>query len=136
MNLLYQRTGGSEGISRLLRHFYADVRQDPLIGPIFNAQIKDWKRHLEIIGKFWETIIGGPRTYARPMPMKHLSFRLEEEHFERWLFLWQANCRTQLPSDVAMEMIDLAHHIADKLRMILGVSNSARSQSNTDRLSS
>jgi len=24
-----------------LRHFYADVRQDPLIGPIFNAKIKD-----------------------------------------------------------------------------------------------
>jgi hemoglobin len=136
VNLLYQRIGGSEGISRLLRHFYADVRQDPLIGPIFKAQIKDWKRHLEIIGKFWETIIGGPRTYARPMPMKHLPLRLGEEHFERWLFLWQANCRAQLPSDVAMEMIDLAHHIADKLRMILGVSNSARSQSNTDRLSS
>jgi hemoglobin len=136
MNLLYQRIGGSEGISRLLRHFYADVRQDPLIGPIFNAQIKDWKRHLETIGKFWETIIGGPRTYARSMPMKHLPLTLGEEHFERWLFLWQANCRAQLPSDVAMEMIDLAHHIADKLRMILGVSNSARSQSNTDRLSS
>ena len=45
MNLLYQRIGGHEGISKLLRHFYADVRQDPLIGPIFNAQIKDWKHH-------------------------------------------------------------------------------------------
>jgi truncated hemoglobin YjbI len=33
MNLLYQRVGGHEGISKLLRHFYADVRQDPLIGP-------------------------------------------------------------------------------------------------------
>jgi truncated hemoglobin YjbI len=40
MNLLYQRIGGHEGISRLLRHFYADVRQDPMIGPIFNARIK------------------------------------------------------------------------------------------------
>ena len=101
------------------------MRQDPLIGPIFNAQIKDWKNHLEIIGKFWETIIGGPRTYARQMPMKHLPLRLAEEHFERWLFLWQANCRAQLPSDVAIEMIDLAHHIADKLRLILGVSNNS-----------
>jgi hypothetical protein len=54
MNLLYQRIGGREGISRLLRHFYADVRQDPLIGPIFKAQIKDWKHHLEIIASFWE----------------------------------------------------------------------------------
>jgi truncated hemoglobin YjbI len=34
MNPLYQRIGGREGISNLLKHFYADVRQDPLIGPI------------------------------------------------------------------------------------------------------
>src|SRR5262245_12168501 len=108
MDPLYQRIGGSEGLSRLLRHFYADVRQDPLIGPIFNAQIKDWKHHLEVIASFWETIIGGPSTYARPMPMKHLTLRLREEDFERWLFLWQANCRARLSSDVAKEMIDLA----------------------------
>jgi hemoglobin len=121
MNLLYQRIGGTEGLSRLLRHFYADVRQDPLLGPIFDAQIKDWKHHLEVIASFWETIIGGPRTYARPMPMKHLTLRLREEDFERWLFLWQANCRTQLSSGVAKEMIDLANHIAHRLRTILGI---------------
>jgi hemoglobin len=122
MNLLHQRIGGHEGISRLLRHFYADVRQDPLIGPIFNAKIKDWKHHLEIITSFWETLIGGPSSYARTMPMKHLPLRLREEDFERWLFLWQANCRAQLPSDVAKEMIDLASQIAHRLRVILGIS--------------
>jgi len=119
MDLLYQRIGERDGISRLLRHFYADVRQDPLIGPIFDVQIKDWNRHLEIIASFWEAVIGGPRTYAGPMPMKHLPLRLREEHFERWLFLWQANCRAQLPTDVAREMIALANHIAHRLRIIL-----------------
>jgi len=119
VNLLYQRIGERDGISRLLRHFYADVRQDPLIGPIFDVQIKDWNRHLEIIASFWEAVIGGPRTYAGPMPMKHLPLRLREEHFERWLFLWQANCRAQLPTDVAREMIALANHIAHRLRIIL-----------------
>ena len=119
MNLLYQRIGERDGISRLLRHFYADVRQDPLIGPIFDVQIKDWNDHLEIIASFWEAVIGGPRTYTGPMPMKHLPLRLREEHFERWLFLWQANCRAQLPTDVAREMIALANHIAHRLRIIL-----------------
>jgi truncated hemoglobin YjbI len=37
MNPLYQRIGGHQGISNLLHHFYADVGQDPVIGPIFNA---------------------------------------------------------------------------------------------------
>src|ERR1700736_218397 len=124
MNLLHQRIGGHEGISKLLRHFYADVRQDPLIGPIFNAKIKDWKHHLEIITSFWETLIGGQSSYPRPMPMKPLPLRLREEDFERWLFLWQANCRAQLPADIAREMIALAHHIGGKLRLILGISAS------------
>jgi truncated hemoglobin YjbI len=53
------------------------------------------------------------------MPIKHLPLRLREEDFERWLFLWQANCRAQLPSDVAKEMIDLASHIANRLRRFL-----------------
>jgi hemoglobin len=85
------------------------------------AQIKDWKHHLEVIASFWETIIGGPSTYARPLPMKHLTLGLREEDFERWLFLWLANCRTRLSSDVAKEMIDLANHIAHRLRTILGI---------------
>jgi truncated hemoglobin YjbI len=86
MNLLYQRIGGHEGISKLLHHFYADVRQDPLIGPIFNEKIKDWKHHLEIITSFWETLIGGPSSYARPMPMKHLPLRLRKEDFAPGFF--------------------------------------------------
>jgi hemoglobin len=121
MNLLYEHVGGREGIRNLLRHFYADVRQDALIGPIFNAQIKHWPHHLEIIASFWETLIGGPRTYAGPMPMKHVPLHLKEEHFERWLFLWQANCRAQLPIGPARDMIELANHIGDKLRLILGI---------------
>jgi hemoglobin len=108
MNLLYQGIGGHDGIARLLRQFYADGRQDPLIGPVFNPKIKDWKHHFEIITSFWETLIGGPSSYARPMPLKHLPLCLREQDFERWLFLWQANCRAQLPSDVAKQKIDLA----------------------------
>ncbi|MBV9490191.1 MAG: group III truncated hemoglobin [Verrucomicrobia bacterium] len=119
MTLLYQRIGGREGLARLLRHFYADVRQDPLIGPIFNAQITNWSEHLAIIASFWETLLGAARTYSGPMPMMHLPLGLQPEHFERWLFLWQANCRAQLPADAAGEMISLARHLGQRLQTIL-----------------
>jgi truncated hemoglobin YjbI len=59
MNLLYQRIGGREGILHLLKHFSANVRPDPLNGPVLNAQKKDWKAHLQTIAKFGETVIGG-----------------------------------------------------------------------------
>jgi truncated hemoglobin YjbI len=52
----------------------------------------------------------------QPHDDEALATPLAKEHFERWLFLWQANCRTQLPMDVDREMIDLAHHVAHKLR--------------------
>lgn len=122
MSLLYERIGGREGLARLLRHFYADVRQDPLIGPVFNARIQDWGEHLAIIANFWQTVLGAMRTYSGPMPALHAPLGLGPEHFERWLFLWRANCRAHLPAEAAEEMIDLARHLGQKLQVILGVS--------------
>jgi hypothetical protein len=76
---------------------------------------------MEIITSFWETLIGGPSSYARPLPIKHLLLRLREADFGRWPFLWQANWRAQSPGDFAKEMIDLAAHIAHRLRIIPGI---------------
>jgi hemoglobin len=122
MSMLYERIGGREGLARLLRHFYADVRQDPVIGPVFNSRIENWGEHLAIIANFWETVLGATRTYSGPMPAMHAALGLGPEHFERWLFLWQANCRAQLLAEAAEEMIDLARHLGQKLQAILGVS--------------
>jgi hypothetical protein len=54
MSRLYELIGGREGLGRLLRHFYADVRQDPVIGPTFNEKVENWTEHLAIITSFWE----------------------------------------------------------------------------------
>lgn len=121
MPTLYERLGGEAVLARLLRHFYADVRQDPLIGPIFQARIQEWDAHLEIIAAFWAGVTGGPRIYGRPMPAKHLNLGLQPPHFERWLHLWGANCRAQLPREAAGELTALAHHIAGRLQAILGM---------------
>ena len=101
MNLLYQRIGGRAGIFDLLRHFYADVRQDRVIGPIFTAQIDDWKHHLEIIASFWETLTGGPRSYARRCQRNTSPFTCERSissggcFFDRQTV--ELNCRSMSP---------------------------------------
>lgn len=122
MNLLYERIGGRDGLARLLRHFYADVRQDPVIGPTFNARIEDWGEHMAIIANFWETVLGATRTDSGSMPALHAPLGLGPEHFERWLFLWGANCRAHLPADAAGEMTDLARQLGQRLQVMLGVS--------------
>lgn len=78
-----------------------DRLQDQLLGSRLTVHVPEPMTEmvgikLEIIASFWETLIGGPSTYARPMPVKHFPLHLREEHFERWLFLWQANGRAQL----------------------------------------
>ena len=116
---LYDRIGGREGLAILLRHFYADVRQHELLGPIFNRQIRDWPAHLEKIGTFWARLTGGPSNYAGGMPAKHMNLGIDSTNFSAWLQLWSFNCACHLPKAEAQEMIDLAREIGQRLKSML-----------------
>ena len=118
---LYERIGGPETIARLLRHFYADIRQHKVVGPIFNERIHDWPAHLETICSFWARMTGGPAGYSGQMPVKHLHLGLNANHFQAWLQLWEFNCRQYLQQPEAHEMISLAHTIGRRLKGIVGV---------------
>lgn len=122
---LFERIGGRPGLLRLLWHFYADVRQHKLIGPIFEEQIQDWNGHIEKIADFWSQITGEPSGYAGPMPAPHIPLGLREEHFQAWLNLWYINCRSYLAADCAGELSTLAGQIAVRLRQFCGVRTSS-----------
>jgi hemoglobin len=117
--ILFDRLGGRAGLLKLLKHFYADVRQHQLIGPVFMEHIEDWPAHLEVIADFWSGLTGGPAQYRGGMPIKHFPLGLTEAHFEAWLTLWKHNCRTQLTPQEAEEMTVLANRIGVRLREIL-----------------
>lgn len=78
-----------EQIIQIVDKFYAKVRNDELIGPIFTEQAKvDWDEHLPKLYNFWEDLLFGSENYhGRPFP-PHLKFDLKIEHFERWLKLF------------------------------------------------
>ena len=64
--------------------FYAKVRQDPLIGPIFNRAIDDWDAHLPQLQAFWSSaMLGTGRYKGCPLPAHAIS----PAAFERWLQL-------------------------------------------------
>lgn len=123
---LYERIGGRGGLTLLLRHFYSDVRQHALLGPIFEQQIDDWPAHLEKIGSFWARVTGGPAEYSGQMPAKHFALGIEARHFAAWLQLWGFNCANHLKQEEAQEMITLAHGIGNRLKSILHVESPAR----------
>ena len=76
-------------VAQLVHTFYAKVRVDELLGPIFEAVIKNnWAPHLDRMVDFWSTILLYTRTYKDdPMP-KHMQLPVEQRHFDRWLFLF------------------------------------------------
>lgn len=76
-------------IVQIVDQFYAKVREDKLIGPIFNEQANvDWEEHLPKLYNFWEDLLFGTNHYhGRPFP-PHLKFNLKLNHFERWLKLF------------------------------------------------
>jgi len=118
---LFERLGGRSGLLRLLNHFYADVRQNHLLAPIFEAQIDNWLEHIENIADFWTRITGGPAVYAGSMPARHIPLGLREQHFQAWLGLWDFNCRLWLAPDCAEELSALARQIGERLRSFCGL---------------
>jgi hemoglobin len=120
-NTLFERLGGRPALTKLLKYFYADVRQHREIGPIFAAHIKDWPSHLEKIADFWSGATGGPALYNGPMPFKHLHLALGETHFQAWLGLWHRHCRAHLPAPEAEELIARAEAIGLRLRQIIAL---------------
>lgn len=81
-----------EDIVLMVDSFYAKVREDVLLGPIFEKVIEDrWPQHLEKMYAFWESILLGGHSYqGRPFP-PHAKMPIDATHFARWLSLFKTN---------------------------------------------
>ena len=112
---LYERLGGHDGILKLLRPFYIDVRQHQLLGPIFNSHIQDWETHLAKITEFWALQAGGDSKYRGGFAGAHMGLGVQQEHFEHWLGLWKFNNARSLAPREAEELNGLAQQLAGRL---------------------
>ncbi|MBN9480689.1 MAG: group III truncated hemoglobin [Bordetella sp.] len=110
-------------IDALVEGFYARVREDALIGPIFAERIHDWGPHLEQMKLFWSSVALSTGVYqGRPMP-KHLPLPIDARHFDRWLEVFEATARELCPPEAAEHFIVRARRIAESLE--LGVANAS-----------
>jgi hemoglobin len=112
------RTGLDEArIAQVVHGFYAKVRADAVLGPIFAAQIADdaWPDHLERMVAFWGAVAlmsGG--YHGRPM-QAHARLPVKAAHFDRWLDLFRATAREIGPPEAATHLIERAERIAQSL---------------------
>ncbi|MFA5631473.1 MAG: group III truncated hemoglobin [Porticoccaceae bacterium] len=105
-----------EEITRLVHEFYARVRQDGKLGPIFNAHVEDWDEHLSILVDFWSSVLlRSGRFNGRPMP-KHAALPdLTAELFQHWLALFRQTADEQPNRAMAEQACTMAGRIAQSL---------------------
>ena len=109
------------GLERLVHAFYARVREDAELGPIFNGAIADWPEHLGRLTAFWSSVmLTSGRYKGQPVPahMKHRS-RITPALFDRWLALWGETARELMAPEAAAALEARAARIAESLQLAL-----------------
>lgn len=84
-------------IKELVTRFYATIKKDELLGPIFLQMLPTdeiWASHLEKLTDFWKTNLfhvikfeGNPME-AHQRTDKKSEFSITQDHYYHWLMIW------------------------------------------------
>jgi hemoglobin len=110
---------GEDTIHALVHGFYAKVRKDEAIGPIFNRVIgDDWDAHLAKMCDFWSSVMRMTGRYHGNPMMAHIRLKMvRPEHFQRWLALFGETARELCEPDVAALFVGRAENIAKSFQL-------------------
>lgn len=105
-----------EEIAELVHRFYARVRRDEQLGPIFNAHVHDWDAHLVKLTDFWSSALRGTRRFrGTPMPVHAALPGLTAGLFQHWLQLFEATAAELSNQALRERATELAGRIAQSL---------------------
>ena len=84
----YDEVGGHPTFARLVSRFYAGVRTDPVIAPLYPQD--DWDGAETRLRSFLEQYWGGPTTYSQQrghprLRMRHAPFAIGADQRDAWL---------------------------------------------------
>ncbi|MBR0696307.1 group III truncated hemoglobin [Bradyrhizobium lablabi] len=112
------KTGITEAmIERLVHSFYAKVRRDAMLAPVFEAKISDWEPHLAQMCAFWSSVALMTGRYHGTPVVKHMPLPVDAAHFDRWLELFEATARDVCPPTAEAHFVERARRIAASLEM-------------------
>lgn len=108
-------------LERVIPLFYAQVRRDAELGPIFNEAIGDWPEHLERLVAFWSSVMLTSGRYKGNPVRAHAKHRdrMTPALFDRWLAIWRNVTDEHLSPAAAAALQDKAARIAESLKLAL-----------------
>ena len=106
-------------IASLVERFYAKVRLDPEIGPVFNDAVEDWNAHLALLKDFWSTVLLTTGRYKGNPLLAHFRLPIEEKYFARWLTLFSETANQVLTAPQSAIVTRKADLIAVNMKRVL-----------------
>ncbi|GFN32071.1 globin domain-containing protein [Paenibacillus xylaniclasticus] len=117
---IYEAIGGEVGVRRIVEAFYPKVQRNPLIGPLFPADITPV---MEKQFLFLTQFFGGPQLYSDQyghpmMRARHLPFPITPQRAEAWLgCMREALEELGVPEDLRAVILERlsgpAHHFVN-----------------------
>ena len=107
-------------VALLVDSFYARIRADETLGPIFGGNVKNWDTHLAKMKDFWSSVALHTSRYSgQPVPAHvKLANEVEPRHFVLWLALFNKTLEDTAPSKEAVPyFMERAERIAQSLQL-------------------
>ena len=104
-------------IETLVHAFYAKVRRDPTIGPVFNDAVEDWDEHLATLTDFWSSVMLTSGRYKGNPMAAHMRLPIEPAFFDRWLGLWRETTAELFAPGLAAQFAQKAERIGESLKL-------------------
>jgi len=106
-------------IRQLVDTFYARVRQDAALSPVFEGRLAgQWETHMPRMVAFWNKVLLGSGDFQGNVFGKHMTIGgIEPEHFRRWLDLFRLTAIEVFGEDDASVPIQTAERIAASLQL-------------------
>lgn len=105
-------------IRALVHAFYARIREDAELGPIFSGEIGDWDTHLAKMCDFWSSVMLTTGRYKGQPMRAHLKLKqVTPKHFDRWLMLFRQTAEDVCAPETAERFVEKAARIAESLQL-------------------
>jgi hemoglobin len=106
-------------IVRLVDTFYARVRDDAVLGPVFEAKLAGhWHEHMPRMYAFWTKVLLDTGEFQGNVFGKHMALSgIEREHFVHWLTLFKLTAIEVFGAGDATPAIQVAERIAASLQL-------------------
>jgi hemoglobin len=106
----------------MIDRFYAAVRLDPVLAPVFDAVIAEdeWPEHLATMRRFWSSVMLTSGRYSgNPVAVHRAVAGLERLMFDHWLALFETTAAELFAPEQASAFVTKARRIAGSLQLAL-----------------